>query len=287
MSSSLRGSPFRRGWTPTLQRWQLMRNEWRCREAQQWTLDRTIPVIVYQSIFTHTYIYTVYYIQISVRYYVNLCAPTCVSSSHFHPRGLGPSCPQALYVSYDTKKSGTVSIEECTNLLATLGRLDDQVRVMPGQWGETLNLWPFWWETLWKWYWKVHDPNLGCCTPFFPAFHRGFQVRTVEEQQDLKQLLKQAALRTVPICSNHQYKKREKKHPSIPSQLPYFFMLRFYCDFVFWFHAGTKHSARRELSRKQLGSMLGSNWFGECLKSQSQRSWNRKVHEGADRRDLL
>lgn len=46
----------------------------------------------------------------------------------------------ALYVSYDTKKSGTVSIEECTNLLATLG----------------------------------------------------FQVRTVEEQQDLKQLLKQA-----------------------------------------------------------------------------------------------
>eukprot|EP00435_Cladocopium_sp_Y103_P047999 s549_g14.t1 len=46
----------------------------------------------------------------------------------------------ALYASYDTKKSGTVSMEECTNLLATLG----------------------------------------------------FQVRTVEEQQDLKQLLQQA-----------------------------------------------------------------------------------------------
>ena len=182
-----------------------------------------ISINIYTHTHTYIYIYTFYYIQIPVRYYVNLCAPTCVSSSHFHPRGLGPSCPQALYVSYDTKKSGTVSMEECTNLLATLGRLDDQVRVMPGQWGETLNLWPFWWETLWKWYWKVHDPNLGCCTPFFSAFHRGFQVRTVEEQQDLKQLLKQAALRTVPICSNHQYKKREKNiknHPSIPSQLP-------------------------------------------------------------------
>eukprot|EP00913_Durusdinium_trenchii_P028541 g26769.t1 len=45
-----------------------------------------------------------------------------------------------LYVSYDTKRTGTVSMEECTNLLASLG----------------------------------------------------FAVRTVEEQQDLKQLLEQA-----------------------------------------------------------------------------------------------
>ena len=63
-------------------------------------------------------------------------------------------------------------------------------------------------------------------------------MRTVEEQQDLKQLLKQAALRTVPICSNHQYKKREEasQHTQSATILLYVEILLRFCVLISCWH---------------------------------------------------
>ena len=87
-------------------------------------------------------------------------------------RGLGGNLStEGLFLSYDTKKAGVLSTEECTNLLAALGRgpihaLDIMFSGVEAGWTRAAR----------------------CC----PV--EGFHVRTVEEQQDLKGLLQQAGV---------------------------------------------------------------------------------------------
>ena len=127
-------------------------------------------------------------------------------------------------------------------------------------------------EMLWRRHRKVHDPlEFGMCSAFLsisprlPSAHSGGTTRS-----------EAAATTGHPVeCSNHQQERTIPACPLMCHTLLYVeIVLR--CCVSIWHHS----APRRELSRKQLGSMLGGNWVGKYLKSKGTISTKLKP-EGA------